>query len=243
MELWNGYSCETLEFEGREAIIVSPQPSMAIGRLAVKTEYWDAFPQAVELPLLAKGFHLCYVKNDSRWGLEGDLERKARFIQTVTARYGLNPRVVLVGMSCGGLMAVKLAAMYPDLVSCLYLDAPVINYLSCPCGFGLAAYEGKAILLPEMQAALGLHSLTDVLQYRRSPLDLLPELVRCRIPVVMVAGEQDQTVPYAENGRILQDVYEEAGLDLQVRLKPDCDHHPHGLEDPTDVVAFILQHT
>jgi len=145
-------------------------------------------------------------------------------------------------MSCGGLMSVKLAARYPELVSCLYLDAPVINYLSCPSGFGAAGQAGRATLLAEMQEALGLKSLIDVLQYHQSPLDLLPELVKHRIPVVMVAGGADLTVPYLENGWILQQVYEENGLELQVHVKPDCDHHPHGLEDPTQVVDFILKH-
>jgi len=69
MELWNGYPCEAFEFEGKEAIVVSPLAGTSNGRLAVKTEYWDAFPEAVELPLLRKGFHLCYVKNVNRWCL------------------------------------------------------------------------------------------------------------------------------------------------------------------------------
>ncbi len=136
MELWCGFSKKVFEFEEKKAIVVFPREGTANGRLAIKTEYWDAFPHAVEIPLLEKGFHLCYVENTSRWGLEEDLDRKARFIRAVAAEYGLDPKSVPVGMSCGGLMAVKLAAMHPDVVGCLYLDAPVINYLSCPCGFG-----------------------------------------------------------------------------------------------------------
>lgn len=45
-------------------------------------------------------------------------------------------RGVLIGMSCGGLQAVKQAARHPGMVSLLYPDAPVINLLSCPFGLG-----------------------------------------------------------------------------------------------------------
>ena len=40
-------------------------------------------------------------------------------------------------MSCGGMHAVYIAAKYPEYVSLLYLDAPVLNLLSCPCGIGV----------------------------------------------------------------------------------------------------------
>ena len=34
--------------------------------------------------------------------------------------------------------AVKLAAIIPEKIAGLYLDAPVINLLSCPCALGVA---------------------------------------------------------------------------------------------------------
>ena len=46
-------------------------------------------------------------------------------------------------MSCGGLCAINFAAKYPDLVSVLYLDAPVVNLLSCPMGFGVGEPLGE----------------------------------------------------------------------------------------------------
>ena len=79
-ELWNGYPMERFEFEGKPAVLVFPQDDDANGRLAVKTEYWDAFPEAIELELLHAGFHLCYVENNNRWGVDADLDRKARFV-------------------------------------------------------------------------------------------------------------------------------------------------------------------
>jgi hypothetical protein len=41
---------------------------------------------------------------------------------------------------------------------------------------------------------------------------------------------------YAE---AVKDYYELQGASIKVWYKPDCDHHPHGLEDPTPLIEFI----
>lgn len=237
---WMEYKCENLQFEGHDGILVFPEEGTANGYLAVKTEYWGAFPQAIELPLLEKGFHLCYIKNDNRWGVNEDLDRKARFVRYVQAQYGLKDKCVPVGMSCGGLIAIKLAARYPELIKCLYLDAPVVNYMSCPCGFGIgnALSEDNS----EILNALGLKDISQLLAYREMPLDKLPKLVEHKIPVVMVAGDSDQVVPYCENGVFLEKAYKDADVEIAVYIKPGCDHHPHGLTDSKAPLDFILKH-
>jgi len=78
--------------------------------------------------------------------------------------------------------------------------------------------------------------------YRDMPLDNLPALLNAKIPMVMVAGDADQTVPYDENGVFVTKAYQNAGLPFLEFIKPGCDHHPHGMADPRDVVAFILAH-
>ncbi len=237
---WMGYECKWIRFEEHDAVIVFPQEEKRNGCIALKTEYWGAFPEAIELPLLENGFHLCYVKNDNRWGTDDNLDRQARFIRYLQAEYGLNGRCVPVGMSCGGLIAIKLTARYPEIVSCLYLDAPVVNYMSCPCGFG----AGRSLSedYSEILNALGLQNLSELLAYRDMPLDRLGALTAAKIPVVLVAGDSDQTVPYCENGRFLEKAYKDAGVDIEVYIKPGCDHHPHGLADPHAPLEFILRH-
>lgn len=237
---WHGFQQEIFEFEGHEAIIVFPDRGN--GRLAVKTEYWDAFPEAAEIDLVKAGFHLCYIRNDNRWGTDADLDRKARFVSHVTETCSLEKKAVPVGMSCGGLFAIKFAAKYPELVSCLYLDAPVLNYMSCPCGFGVGEVLDGGTGIPEILDALSMQSISELLGYREMPLDMVPQLIRARIPVVMVAGGKDRTVPYCENGANLQKAYEKTDIDFRLFIKPDCDHHPHGLEDNQEVVKFILEH-
>ena len=146
-ELWNGFPMETFEFQGQQAHVVFPKAGTGNGRLMLKTVYWGAFPNAVEVPLLEQGFHLCFVKYGSRWGRDEDLDRYAGLVRFVANKYGLSERVVPIGMSCGGLIAIKLAAKYPEKIACLYLDNPVVNYMSCPCGFGIgeALDEGSVV--------------------------------------------------------------------------------------------------
>lgn len=236
---WNGHRMETFYFEERNAIIVFPKEGTNNGCLAIKTEYWGAFPEAAEIGLLERGFHLCFVGSENRWGGHGEIDRKARFIRFVAEKYGLCQRTVPVGMSCGGLCAIQLAAKYPELIACLYLDAPVLNFLSCPMSFGVG---NSGIGPEEFMRALDFENISQVICCREMPMDRIPALVANKIPVVMVAGDSDVVVPYCENGQLLQDAYEKAGLELQVFLKPGCDHHPHGLENPEPVLNFILTH-
>lgn len=240
---WYGdHQVDRFTFEGRLARVVHPKEGTSIGRLGFKTEYWNAFPQGIQIPLLEKGFHLCYVEKDDRWGTEEMTALQERFMTFVTEQYGLSPRVVPIGMSCGGLQAIKLAARCPEKIACLYLDNPVLNYMSCPCGFGKAKVLDNGDAIPEILKALDLSSISQLICYRDMPMDRLPKLVEHKIPAVLVAGLQDDIAPYEENGILLQKAYEKAGIDLFLCLKPEDGHHPHGLEDPTAAVEFILNH-
>ena len=228
---------EYFKFEDHDAVIAVPKVKPN-GRLAIKTEYWGAF-KATETALLEEGFHVCFIANDNRWGIDSDLDRKARFIKHINQKYNTK-KCVPVGMSCGGLIAIKLAAKYPELIDCLYIDAPVLNYMSCPCGFGVG--EALSQDHKEILDALSLQTISELLAYREMPLDKLPQLIENKIPVVMVAGDSDNLVPYIENGILLEKAYKNTDIPLKVYIKPGCDHHPHGLDDPSPVVEFIKAH-
>ena len=234
--LWMGYKCAEFEFDGTPAKVVIPncKPN---GKWAYKTEYFGAFPE-VEVELLKRGWHIAYNKNFNRWAEPADLQRKIEFIHTVSREFELEDRCALVGMSCGGMYAVKLCALAPELISVLYLDAPVINLLSCPFKLGI----GKLDLRDEYFAATG-RGVSEMLSYRDHPLDKLPVLTDNSIPVVLVCGDSDGVVPYEENGALVAEHYRRSGGVLELYIKPGCDHHPHGLEDPTPIVEFIEKHS
>lgn len=42
---------------------------------------------------------------------------------------------------------------------------------------------------------------------------------------------------------VLKERYKKMGGRIQVIVKPGFKYHPHGLDDPTPIVRFILKHT
>ncbi|MBQ8228942.1 MAG: alpha/beta hydrolase [Clostridia bacterium] len=236
--MWNNFECDEFIFEGHEASVVKPKVKCFNPTLVLKTEYRNAFPET-EIELLNRGCYVAFVENDNRWGTDPDLDRKARFVRFVSEKYSLSQKCVPVGMSCGGLIAIKFAAKYPELVSCLYLDAPVVNYMSCPCGFGIGERLDDENFT-EILTALKMNSISELLYYRETPQDKIPDLIENKIPVVLVAGDSDTVVPYVENGILIERAYKQAELPIEIFIKEGCNHHPHGLDDPTPVVDLIL---
>ena len=232
---WYGYRRIDFVFSGREAILVFPE-QIAEGKPWVQyTEYFGAFPDTA-LALIERGYHLAFIANTHRWGLEADYQLKKEFGQFLSQTYGLSKRSTLLGMSCGGMIAVHVASRFPECVEALYLDAPVINLLSCP--FALGNGKQDPALTEECLRVLRT-TLSEMLYYRGHPLDELPILVAAQIPVAMVYGNADLTVPYEENGALLEKAYRDAGCPIRVWEKPGCGHHPHGLEDPSPVVEQL----
>ncbi|MDD6308884.1 MAG: alpha/beta hydrolase [Clostridia bacterium] len=233
---WNGFRRIDFLFEGREAILVFPKEENKRPYWLFKTEYFSAF-QDMEAKMVGEGWHLAFIQNKTRWCLDEDLDLKKRFADYLAKEYGLYEKCVPVGMSCGGLIGTKFAAKYPEKVSCLYLDAPVLNLLSIPAGLGV----GEGNLFEEFHTATGM-TMSELICYREHPIDKLSILTDNHIPVILVYGEADTLVPYVENGAILEKHYKENRGILQVISKPGCGHHPHGLEHPEPVMAFIEEH-
>ena len=236
-EIWYGYRMERSRLQGREVILVRPNGE-ANGKWLLKTEYFGAFP-AFETEMLARGWHVAHIENKTRWNLPEDTDAKAMLARHLHEMYGLEEKCVPVGMSCGGLQGIHFAAKYPQHVHCLYLDAPVVNLLSCPAGLGKGS---NAEAMEEMLSALHLTPVT-LLSYREHPLDRIPALVEHRIPVVLVSGDSDRTVPYEENGALLAQAYAGTDIPFALHLKPGGDHHPHGLEDNAPIIGFVEKHS
>lgn len=236
MEKWQGFDCEKFEFEGRNAIIVFPDKKT--DKWLFKTEYFGAFPD-FEIEMVKRGYHIVHVDNITRWNKHpDDTDIKAKFADYVSAKYGLKKKCVTVGMSCGGMQSIYFAAKYPEYVSAMYLDAPVINLLSCPCGLG---GNSKNDSIPEFEKAMGM-TVSELLSFRNHPLDNFEPLVKNNIPIFLVCGDSDTVVPYIENGALLDKYYREHGAPITTIIKPGCDHHPHGLTDNTPIIDFVLKY-
>lgn len=232
---WNGYRRLDFMFEDKEAILVLPHTPRKDGKWLFKTEYFGAFP-AFELAMLERGYHLAHVKNGTRWGAPEDTERQARFAAYLHREHGLAEGCLAVGMSCGGMQAILLAARFPATVCALYLDAPVLNLLSCPFGLGLPV-DNRASYSAEFIAHRGI-SLSEMLSYREHPIDLSPCLVENKVPVMLTAGDADRDVPYPENGALLARLYRQSDAPITEIVIEGRPHHPHGLEDLSPLLAF-----
>ncbi len=229
---WNGYPLVKIQLNGRNVQIVLPNCAPN-GKLALKTEYFGAFPNT-QIALLEKGYHLAYIENQTRWFVPGDDDAKADLVEYMAENYGTQKKAALIGMSCGGLQAIYFAAKYPQYVACIHLDAPVVNLLSCPACLGKSTIDA----MDEFTEFTGM-TLNDLTVYRNHPLDNIPKLIEKKIPVILIAGDSDDVVPYDENGIFVKEAYEKTDIPFKVIVKPGCNHHPHGLQDPTEIVEFI----
>ena len=216
--------------------MICPREAIEGNKWLFKIEYFGAFPN-FELAMLERGYYVAHVDNKTRWSTPEDIAVWPQFCDYITERFGLHKQCVPVGMSCGGMESVYFAAHYPQYVAALYLDAPVMNFLSCPYAMG----SSKANFVEEFERATGF-TRTDMLVYRNHPLDRVSELLSARIPVIMVSGDADQTVPYDENGKPFTEYYRQNGGVIHEIIKKGGDHHPHGLEDPTPIIEFVEQY-
>lgn len=232
---WNGYEKLDFEFKGRKAILVKPKKNCDGNKWLFKTEYFGAFP-SFELEMLEKGYHVAHIQNKTRWCLEEDTDVKSEFCEFLNQEFSLNEKCMCVGMSCGGMQSIYFAAKYPQYVAAVYLDAPVVNLLSCPCGIG-DAIDG---MYDEFTNATGL-TKSSLINYRNHPVDNIPAMFDSGIPVMLICGDSDTVVPYHENGKAVADYYEKRNGKIVKIIKKGCDHHPHGLEDNAPLVKFALE--
>lgn len=234
--LYHGYEQTEITINDRKAIIVKPKGKKN-GKWALKTEYFDAFPE-VQLELLREGYHLAYSENITRWYNPDDTEAHKELARYMHDELGLNKKCVIIGMSCGGMKGIYFASKYPELVSCMYLDAPVVNLLSCPFALGKAeCYK----LAEEFTKHTG-KTLVDMLPFRDHPLDNISTLILHKIPLILICGDSDKTVPFEENGLFLKEAYEKTDCDFKFILKGNAGHHPHSLEDNTPIIDFICKY-
>ncbi len=235
MDNFFGFETREFMFDGKPAIVVLADRDRRTDKWLLKTEYFGAFPE-LELQMLAEGYNLAHVNNTTRWCLPEDTERQAAFCRHLHDHLGFRETCVPVGMSCGGMQAIFLAATHPEVVAALYLDAPVINFLSCPGGMG----HGVPHCPDEFFEARGM-DLVSLLSFRNHPLDRFDDLPR-DLPILLACGDSDDIVPFEENGALLARYAAEHGMPLELHMKPGIGHHPHGLSDNTPIREFIKRY-
>jgi alpha-beta hydrolase superfamily lysophospholipase len=70
-------------------------------------------------------------------------------------------------------------------------------------------------------------------------VDRLKPLAEAKVPILLVYGDSDRTVPHRENSEVVYDRYRALGGPVERIVKPGADHHPHGLTEPQPIVEFF----
>ncbi len=228
---------EALHFvlDGHESWVVLPDNPLPDKRWAWRTEFFGAFDYA-DMALVEKGYYLVHHSISNMYGCPKAVKYMEAFYRVLTEELQLNKRAVMIGLSRGGLYAWNFAVAHPEQVACLYIDAPVLDIRSWPGGkFSGPGEEG---CWKECMEHYGLTEET-ASDFKGNPIDHVREIAEAKIPVILVAGEADELVPYTENGAILEERFLAAGGRIKTIVKPDCGHHPHSLENPAEIVDFI----
>lgn len=230
---WEG--CDRYDFKvsGRDAIVVVPKEA-APGRPWIwRPAFFNAFA-SVDKALLREGWHVAYYDVTHLYGSPRGVSLAKGFYNYTVKAFDLAPKVVVEGFSRGGYFAFNWAATFPETVACLYVDAPVCDITSWP-GRG-------SELWGDFLQEWGVRDDAVDSGFRGNALQLLPRIAQARIPIVACCGAADRTVPYEQNMRPVRDAYEALGGIVEVIVKPDCDHHPHSLDDPEPITDFIKRY-
>lgn len=241
---WMGYARTDFYFGGRECVLVAPREAAPGKPWVWRSEFFGAFADA-DLALLEQGWHLAYCRLSNLYGCPYAAGQMEAFRAELAAKYGLAPKPVLFGFSRGGLYALRYAALYPDRVAALYLDAPVVDIRSWPGGQG--AGRGAPEEWRDCLAAYGIaraaSSPADALRLAGAVTErLLAGLAapaRAGVPVLLISGDADLDVPFGENGAVLERAYQAYGGAVTTILKPGGGHHPHSLPDVAPIVDFV----
>lgn len=108
------------QVEGQlRCIVVVPRQAADGNPWSWRGRYFDHEPQA-EIELLKRGFHIGFIQSD-------DIRYWDAWYLFLTTQYGLGKKTSFVGMSGGGRNSFTWATSYPDRVSCIYADNPLIT--------------------------------------------------------------------------------------------------------------------
>ncbi len=217
-----------IEFNGYEATVIRPENPN--GKWIWKTEFLYAFDQA-EVELCNDGYtRVCYHISD-KYGSYEAVRLMHKFYLYVIKEFDLDEKCSLFGFSRGGLYAFNFALSYPEYVDKIYLDAPVLDMRTWP--------PENSIERTQVYEEFNLTHET-IKEFKGHPIENLKEFFELNIPVLLVAGDSDEIVPFEANSERMINYCKENSLELEYYVKPNCGHHPHSLEDDiSPIIKFI----
>lgn len=236
---WHGYHLLNDTLNGINYKVVFPKSPNPEKKWIWRARFWGHEPQT-DIALLEKGFHLAYIDVSSLFGNERAITIWDDFYNQMTTQYELNKKVVLEGMSRGGLIVFNWANRNAEKVASIYVDAPVADFKSWPGGKGVGKGSDD-----NWKSCLEQYDFTEqqAFQYNGNPIDHLENLAAQKVPILSIVGDADDVVPVSENTEKIKKRLQSLGWDMQVIAKPGIGHHPHSLENPKPIIDFILENS
>ena len=236
-EVFTEYKIKEFSFKGHDAKIVFPQEQNQNNYWIWRARFWGHEPQ-VDKALLEKGFHVVYIDVSNLFGNHEAVDLWNDFYTFCVSKYDLNKKVVLEGMSRGGLIVYNWASQNTDKVFCIYADAPVCDIKSWPGGMfnGKGSPKAWEICLEAYELdTISVKTFEDI------PINNCVNIAKRDIPVMHVFGDSDKVVPHKENTALLAEKFEDAGGTILLIRKEGGAHHPHSLVNPKPIVDFIIK--
>ena len=240
---WHGYDRFDFDAAGRPCYVVVPK-QMAAGRPWVWRTTFPDFHAEADIALFGRGVLIAHLSTSDMLGSPASVAEGEKFYELLTTKHQLSKKVVLEGVSRGGLLAYNFAVKHPDQVACIYCDTPVLDFKSWPGG------KGKGVGSRGDWAAVLTHyklSEAEALAYPGNPVDNAEALAKAKLPILHIVAEDDRVVPPAENTYLLKSRLEKLGGTMDVISVPNGTKQSQGHHfthpDPQRVVEFIVKHT
>ena len=228
-------------FEGRKATLVIPDKPLDGNPWIWRATFPD-WHTTVDSMLIAKGYHVAYVDTKDMFGSPRAMDIWDRFYSHLTTSYKLADKVVLEGVSRGGLYIHNWAKRNPEKVACIYAECPVCDFRTWPRRISLCDWQ---LLIKEY----GFKSEAEAMAYGDNPIDNIEKLAKAKVPILYAISMSDAIVPPHENSLIFARRYIDLGAPVTIIPMDRCfnvenmkGHHFH-IDNPEQIAAFIYQHS
>ncbi|NPA37530.1 MAG: prolyl oligopeptidase family serine peptidase [Chlorobi bacterium] len=205
---WHGFDKYDFELRRTPAHIMVPKNPQE-GKPWVWRARFPNWHYQMDSILLSEGYYIAYINTNNMYGSPEAMRIWDRFYRYLTNVQGFNKKVALEGVSRGGLFVYNWAKKHPELVSCIYAEAPVCDFTSWPGGFGEGI--GSKGDWEQLKKEYGFKSDEEAKAYKDMPVDNLDNLAKAKVPVLHMIGLNDKVVPPDENTMVLINRYIKSG--------------------------------
>ena len=120
------------------------------------------------------------------------------------------------------------------------ISKEAVNVLITVIASALSAFGLHIFVYPASFAPAGVDGIATMLQ-KATTWNAGYFSLMINIPLLIVAGDKDETVPIEENTFVFDRYYKSIGKSFTLIVKAGVGHHPHSLEDVAPIVEFIVK--